>query len=275
MSSAPKTKPKKPVLAGGSGAFEQLPAFLRYGPWSPVAYLFLISAIALILYKANDALSNIPSFNATPANDEGDGWWRFGIFLYGIAIIYYIIKSVGMWPLYSFTMMSWTLFTLRYLFSSLHHSDFGISYFYLLSEALRFPALVCNSITITVWWIVLVPAIYLFIRCKGKDKTLARSNSRQFLKWNFSPMLLNIHLLNLPLSAMDHMLYPRMLTSFDLWMGLIVAISYVLFYLFYLDPLGLHFYHVILSPRPHWCFLPYALTLSLLPFFQWIWNHAV
>ena len=240
------------------------------GPWSPLSYAFLMFAIGLIVYQSHEAINIMPVFNPKPEYDEGDGWWRFVLFLYGVGIIYYVIKNVGWWPMYSFTMMSWSLFTFRYLFSSLYHLDLGISYFYILSEALRFPALVCNSITVSIWWTILVPSISFFIRHQ-----MGPSKLKAFMKWNFSPTLINIHLLNLPLCAIDHYLHPRQLTTFDLWMSLIIAIAYVLFYLFYMDPLGLHFYHIILSPRPHWCFIPYTLTLSLFPLFQWLWNQSI
>mmetsp|Transcript_55951 Transcript_55951/g.93201 ORF Transcript_55951/g.93201 Transcript_55951/m.93201 type:complete len:276 (-) Transcript_55951:3-830(-) len=266
-----KSSPRKASI--DLAAFQHLPKYLTEGDWSPVSYLFLMVVTAGIIYNTNDALLTIPSFTPTTDIDEGDGWWRFLFFLYGISIIAYMVKSMGIWPMFSFTMMSWSLFTIRYFFSALHHCDFGVPYFFVISEALRFPALVCNSITVTVWWFILVPAIYTFIRFSDhKDKA---HRSSMFLKWNFSPMLLNVHLLNLPLCALDHWLHPRSLQLFDLWVALVIAVGYVVFYLFVMDPLGLHFYHVILSPRPHYCFIPYILTLSLFPLFQYGWNSIL
>lgn len=266
--SSSKTKAK--AFDIGPEAFKHIPKFLTEGAWSPVSYAFLLFAIGLIIYTTNEAMATKPIFNPSPEIDEGDGWWRFIISFYGIIIIIYIVNQAGFWPMYSFTMMSWTIFTLRYFFSALYHLDFGISLFFVISEALRFPSLVCNSITVSIWWIILVPAIYTILYYKmGKKHSIA------FMKWNASPFLINVHLLNLPLCAMDHWMYPRLLTMFDLWMGIIFAICYVSFYLFVMDPWGLHFYHVILSPRPHYCFIPYSLTLSLFPLFQYLWNYNI
>ena len=61
----------------------------------------------------------------------------------------------------------------------------------------------------------------------------------------------------------------------NLYCGVGVAVLYVLMYLFVMDPLGLHFYHILLSPRPHWCWLLYLMTLGLFPLFLWVWNGLV
>ncbi len=119
------------------------------------------------------------------------------------------------------------------------------------SEALRFPALCANSVTVAAWWLALVPLLYSY------QKT--REAKRAFMEWNLSPFLLNVHALNLPLAAAAHLLSPRRLARADLWAGLALSYAYLLFYLRRLDARGLHFY-IILSPRTRWAPAVYAAT---------------
>ena len=131
---------------------------------------------------------------------------------------------------------------------------------------LRFPCIVQNSITVLVWWLVLVPAIY-FTLPKAGSKTGQEGSSgvgprRAFAKFNCSPFLINVHLLNLPLALCDSLLRPRLLTPADLWIGFAFGMVYCLFYLLCLDRNGIHFY-IILSPRTKLCFLSYGTILAL------------
>eukprot|EP01083_Nonionella_stella_P124180 374841_1 len=43
-------------------ALDTLPRFLRYGPWSPTAYLFLILFIFTMIYQAKYAYKLCPDF---------------------------------------------------------------------------------------------------------------------------------------------------------------------------------------------------------------------
>ena len=122
------------------------------------------------------------------------------------------------------------------------------------SEALRFPALCANSVTVAAWWLALVPLLYSY------QKT--REAKRAFMEWNLSPFLLNVHALNMPLAAAAHLLSPRRLSRADLWAGLALSYAYLLFYLRRLDARGLHFY-IILSPRTRWAPAVYAAYLGL------------
>ena len=85
-------------------------------------------------------------------------------------------KNVGLWPLISYTMMSWCLMTARYTLEVFGETR--------IAEALRFPSLAQNSITVIVWWLALVPILLMSMSQKAR---------RAFWKWNLSPFLLNVH----------------------------------------------------------------------------------
>ncbi len=124
-----------------------------------------------------------------------------------------------------------------------------------IARAVRFPALVGCTITVVIWWSVLVPLIDYFLRGNAKHRGA-------FWKFNKSAVLVNIHGLNLPLCALEFLWTNRPLVYFDLWMGMTFAIVYLLWYLVLLDANGVHFY-IILSPRPHLCFLVYTAVLGI------------
>lgn len=119
---------------------------------------------------------------------------------------------------------------------------------------------------------VLTPLICAVYWWRSETKELAIIQIKMFLKFNVGPVFINIHFLNLPLAALDHILFMRKLTLFDLWMGLLIALCYVIVYLFVMDRKGLYFYHVLLSPRPHWCFLAYSFVLLLFVAYWYMWN---
>lgn len=97
---------------------------------------------------------------------------------------------------------------------------------------------------------------------------------KKFGIFNRSFPLLNLHLFNLPLCAIEFMACGRCLTFFDLWVALAVAFVYMMFYLNVLDRLGLHFY-IVFTPRTVYCVIPYAMILL----FYWGlyngWNHVL
>ena len=125
------------------------PKFLIEGKWSPIAYIYLVIFLCAMGFGATYAIPTYPSYIDTSTSFI-QFIWRFIIFLYGICILCWIFKREGLWPLWSFTIMSWNLFILRYLFSSLYHLGGDSKQFpvlFALSESLRFPSLVCNTIT--------------------------------------------------------------------------------------------------------------------------------
>lgn len=133
--------------------------------------------------------------------------------------------------------------------SAVHHWCPGVAQTLHGDESLRFVSLAQNSVTFIVWWAVIVPIAMLLQKHKQRVA---------FLRWQLTdPLLLNVHLLNLPLAALDHVLSPRRLTAHDLWLALVSGTAYFCMYMKVLDPRGLHFY-IILSPRTKL----FALTLA-------------
>ena len=129
--------------------------------------------------------------------------------------------------------------------------------------------------TVVIWWTVLVPLIHHLLRKESphfrqsfwtfnkvtppRTRTLTITLTLTHTK---SPVLVNIHLLNLPFCAAEFLLSGSPLGYFDLWAGLVVAFLYLLWYLLVLDANGAHFY-IVLSPRPHFSAAVYFLVLGL------------
>ena len=117
----------------------------------------------------------------------------------------------------------------------------------------------------TIWWTALYPIIYY---CLPKDK---RTNFNQF---NLSFSLINIHILNLPIAVIEFLWSNNRLRFVDLWMGILIAYIYVLFYLFILDTRGIHLY-IILSPRTIYCSISYIIIMLLYYIVYLTWNHTL
>lgn len=246
---------------------DMVPHHYKVGPWSPVAHLVILAYCCFLLLTMVSATeSHSPQDYSTPPND----WiqvYRAFFSIYGLAVSALIMYHSGIWPMFSYTLTSWNLMTVRMFASYL--AGAGWSGAALVADTVRFPAMVGCSITVTIWWIVLVPLIDHLL---SKDKE--PSGREFFWKWNMSPMLINVHLLNLPIAGVEFLVSGNFLTFYDLWTALAVAFAYCLFYLNVLDPRGLHFY-IIFTPRTAWCFLSYVLVLSSYYGFYLAWNHLL
>ena len=121
------------------------------------------------------------------------------------------------------------------------------------------PALAGATVTFMIWNFVLVPVI-----------TLAHGTPQQrrdFLRFNCSFNLVNVHVLNLPFALAATALGGaaagvRALHPLDLWAAFLFILVYGLGYLLVLDRLGVHLYPIF-SPRTHACALGYSLVLAL------------
>ena len=131
----------------------------------------------------------------------------------------------------------------------------------LVSQFTKFPALAGCTVTVTVWWGVLVPVIDWILK-KGDDKGTIEKKRQWFRDFNKSWLLVNLHLLNLPICAAEFFWSGHNLQFYDLYAGLLVAYIYLMFYLLALDANGAHFY-IILTPRPWWSFLVYSAGLGI------------
>mmetsp|Transcript_99205 Transcript_99205/g.309203 ORF Transcript_99205/g.309203 Transcript_99205/m.309203 type:complete len:304 (+) Transcript_99205:112-1023(+) len=255
------------------------PEYLRVGPWHPVARA---SLAALLLALAASRRRAFEAADSQASDDRGKPLltskalraFRAAGALWGCSLLASSLWHEGWWPMVSYTMQSWTLMTTRYVLGTLELHDAGsspssgrwrqaVSRF---NEALRFPSLVQNSITVVVWWTVLVPII---LALYGKD---ARRRAA-FQKFNMSFALLNFHGMNLPLAAADHLLSPRRLLPSDLWLAIASATAYVLFYLSVLDSRGLHLY-IILSPRTKFSAVSTGSILACYFALHRLWDRA-
>jgi len=256
---------------------ENIPLHLREGPWSPVAHLVLVIILGYIiltfehaadsydlLLRGGSSSSGSSSSGVTPA------WlqpYRLVAGLYGVGMTATVLATSGVWPLASYTLTSWNLATLRNLLAFVGGLGWAVSpQFQLAADVVRFPALVGCSITVTVWWLVLVPIIHVY---SGTP-----ANRKRFWDFNGSFPLLNLHLFNLPLCATEFLFTGRCLSFFDLWAALAIAYLYVLFYLNVLDANGLHFY-IVFTPRTVWCWAPYTIILLSYVGLYHGWNRVL
>ena len=187
----------------------------------------------------------------------------FGVYALGFSIITYL--KIGVWPFLTYTVTSWNLMALRLILAFL--SDAGFHILQPVASFLKFPALIGCSITVFVWWTILVPLISYLLRQNEKDLSI-------FLHFNMSFGLVNLHLFNLPITAAEFLWTSTPLTFFDLWCGYFVALVYCLFYLNVLDPLGLHFY-IIFSPRTALCALSFGMVIGAYYGFYLFWNRSL
>jgi len=228
--------------------FSLFPEFLRVGPWSVSAYATLGLLTLWLLACAGTAWE---SHKATLALEmEAPTSLRLAqlvLAAYAIFVNVHAYQKAGWYPFASYTMAGYVLLTLRFALGGL-----GATW---LSEPLRLPALTMALVTTSVWWLVLVP-IFLVMFPAGSGKR------KKFMEFNFTFFLVNVHLLNTPLALFDHWSTARPLVFADLWLAVLLAFLYCLFYLLVLDARGFHFY-IILSPRPWWCCFVYAAIIGI------------
>lgn len=229
---------------------KHIPEQYKTGPWSPTAYAY-IGAYFVGLVCSHHLVNFEDDFLITLEISSWAPHFRLLCSMYCFAITAVLVYHAGPLPLTTYTLTSWNLLTLR-LFTS-YLGDLGYEWAFNISQLVLFPALVGCSITCTIWWLVLTPLISSLLKQKYKDY-------KEFWKWNTSFMLLNLHGIMLVFAAVDFINCGRVLAPSDLWLGLLVAFVYVLFYLLILDPRGLHFY-IILTPRSPLCLLSYSLIL--------------
>lgn len=246
---------------------DMVPHHYKVGPWSPVAHTVILAYSCFLLLTM---VSATESHVAQEYNVVPNGWIQpfrafFGLFCLTTSAL--IIRDAGLWPMCSYTLTSWNLLTIRLIFSFL--ATAGWSWAGIVADAVRFPALVGCSVTVSIWWTILVPLID-FLLSRDSDP----SGRAFFWRWNLSPVLINVHLLNLFIAGIEFIASGTPLTFYDLWIALAVAFAYCLFYLNVLDPRGFHFY-IIFTPRTAWCILSYLLVLGAYYAFYTGWNQLL
>ena len=100
-----------------------VPLYLRKGPVSPAAPLAILAVAAALLHEWPLCVTGVPAAGAELAAVEAvqlSASWpiqlqtlQFSLFAYGLAVIGYMWKTVGLWPMCSYTLTSWNLQTVR------------------------------------------------------------------------------------------------------------------------------------------------------------------
>lgn len=242
-------------------ALERVPIALREGPWSPVAFVYLICFFCFLVHSYPIAIESISDIKEDTNQTLGLFTFRVLCAIWGIYILVTLLLETGVWPLVSYTITTWNMLWLRMIFAAI-----GFDSTNLIARILKFPALAGCTLTVTIWWTVLVPLIHHLMVDKQKQL--------EFYNFNTSFLLLNIHLVNLPMAALEFYFSSSNLVFFDLWIGLVVAFIYIIFYLGILDARGVHLY-IILTPRTHWCFAVYSLVLSIYYACFIGWNNLI
>eukprot|EP01043_Picozoa_sp_COSAG02_P011663 COSAG02_NODE_433_length_22435_cov_151.224078_18_plen_453_part_00 len=263
----PAPMPTEP-WAPPAGPFEQLPRWMHVGKWSPAAYMFFsMIAVALSVLSAwalgeqqREVMRAAVAHTAGATQGMGlANWLRVAGGIWGSVVLLGMFKTVGWWPMISYTMQSWLLLSVRLLCSACAHLFTCAAWG---AELLRYTALLQTTIVVVAWWLVICPAIMLSEQHPGKR--------RAFCKWNCSFALINVHLLNLPVAGADFLSDPRALTLMDVWIVLVAAFIYIFFYTTILDRRGILLYFVF-SPRTHFCWLVYTTAVVVMCGLLWFW----
>ena len=133
-----KVDSPKPDLAFKILVFlEKVPTYLKQGPWSPVAHLYLIVLCGYILLSFDYAVAlygevtdvNSVSFasNALAGSNDWIQNYRFYGAAYMLCILALVIYTSGVWPLASYTVTSWNLTTIRLIASFIGASNLSFS----------------------------------------------------------------------------------------------------------------------------------------------------
>ena len=228
-----------------------VPKYYKEGRWAYEAHFgVLLIGIWIAFYYRDAVTSYNEGHELSTASHawsfEGIEYVYFGIGLYFGLFTLGAIYLIGPWPLVSYTITSWNVLTARLLAVSLSHWHPPLRS---VARVLKFPAVLMSTVTCSVWWCVLVPVIYSLL--PGQK---ARGD---FMKFNFSPFLLHIHGVNLPVAMMDFVAHGIKLTFFDLYCGVVISYIYMLFYLNVLDPAGVQIY-IVFTPRTRWSIAIYG-----------------
>jgi len=244
---------------------EHVPEKYKRGSWNPVAHVTIFVFAVGLLLTASDAFEDIKHSPAPPTASDWQQLYRICLGSWGLLVTIFTVFLVGPLVLASYTLTSWNLMTCRLLLSFVA-CELNLHYLGTISDALLFPAVAGCTVTVFVWWLCLVPVIYNLIDTpEGK---------KGFIKFNLSPALINLHLLNLPIILVEFFLTHRLLNDFDLLIGIAVSVLYCIFYLNVLDASGFHFY-IIFTPRTVFCAISYSLVVAIYLFCFKVWNAAL
>ncbi len=196
---------------------QPVPKYLRHGPVSPVAPI-TICCIAIYtvctwpevapLVPSTDAdFSQLEAADAAFASNHWLTLWHLhaACCTYGVLVLLQLRSIAGWWPLVTYTVTSWNFQVVRLGLLTLR-----IPQSVWIAERLRFVCLAGHTTTFVVWWLVLVPIIY---------KVLPARRRTQFTALNTSPLLINLHVVNLAIAILDFTAAPRRLHLADLYIA--------------------------------------------------------
>ena len=265
--------PSKPwiLIPNGSfgGHFDWVPAKLRTGPWHIASCLYLAFLCYWIYLNCLDAFVTrppAPQAFEIHATNTWQHWYNVAAFGWTFYIAYRVATSEFGWGAFtSYTLQSWCLIIAR-------HGLAALAPYYApattLCEYLRFPMLLQASITFIIWNFVLFPVVLAACRTPKARKG--------FVRFCFGFLMTNLHILNLVFAAVGGIwgTPARALTKVDFAVGLLFTLQYILFYLFILDRLGLHYY-MVFSPRSSLTLVTWTLLLGCLYGGYSLWSNIL
>jgi len=281
------------IVPNGSlmGYFDWVPEKLRVGPWSPFtsAYIVILCGMVAYLHPSN-LLSDEQPYRTTilhtyPELFSKMWFYNASAFLWMSIPLYRITRPSGrggggFFVMCTYTVQSWTMLLLRHFLTALAPLLPERHWLLRMNESLRFPALLSATVTFMVWNFLLAPFMCIFAM-----KTPTKR--RNFVRWNFSFNLMQIHLFNIIFAICNTVLSvyeeqpsvnrTHKLMKFDqgdLWLSLIFTLAYVLFYLLVLDRFGVHLYPIF-SPRSNWFVITSTMVLALIFATYEGWNRCI
>lgn len=222
--------------------FDSLPKSFRVGPWNIGCCMYLAGMTYWIVFHCLECYINPPQHREYTYHDVDTWQWKYSatVSLWSFYIAYGVTKSdIGWYSWMSYTLQSWTLIMARHTLSTLVPFYPSLAPY---NEYLRFPMLLQTTIVFVIWNFALMPAV--FVQLHDKD------TRKGFVDFCFNFLLANLHFMNLPFATMSGIWGSpaRELDKIDLCVALLCSLQYVLFYLFLMDRLGMHFYFIF-SPR--------------------------
>jgi len=258
----------KPKPINPFGNFEAVPLYLRVGPWTLIAKVYLIVLGIIIVCTSIMAFSEYSSLSRTRlGSSKSVAWIRLLIGIYCLFI--YLMVFWGEWKqgklhaTKTFTLYSWLLLCIRLFFCGIAHWN---PFLLQVSEIIRYPVIVQHTTVFLLWWFVFGPFIVYLMR---NDEAQLKA----FLKFNRSFTLINLHGLNLVIASLDFIYDRRPMSFFDIWITILLLYIYMLFYTIHCESNNLHFY-ALLSPRTKWCLVTYTVGIGIFYSFLTFWNSV-
>ena len=197
---------------------QPLPQYLRHGPVSPMAPLTICCIAMFIIYMWPEVAPLIPPIDSDVSQLEAaDAAFALKqtfftlrelhtvCCAYGVLVLLQLWSVAGWWPLVTYTVTSWNLQVLRFGLLTLH-TPFSVW----MAERLRFACIAGHTTTFMVWWLVLVPIIYMVLPAHRRT---------QFTALNTSSLLINLHVVNLAITILDFTAAPRRLSPVDFYIA--------------------------------------------------------